>query len=316
MHLYARAVGLSKITSRSAMDTLLTEIIENAVKNNSICYYPETKSDDSFYEAQIFYPMLKTDDIENNNPEGIGGISIRGYYNPDTNIFRQTFFFPYIMGNNEHFTKEATIERQSDKEAYMVHCNDPGREIVPIYFLRNIIEYLKNEKGEGTLINKYNYISALSTSGKIIFPIKQTKSQIFKDKLKTKKRNRLVDLAMQGNIDAIGDLTMGDYDIISDIFNRVRKEDIYSIVNSSFIPIGLECDKYSIVGNIIDLMKFTNEITGEEVYYMQLECNDNIISLGINSVDLYGIPQIGLRFVGKIWLQGSIDFKIDDKSNS
>lgn len=314
MHLYARAVGLSGITTRSAMDTLLTEIIEKAVQNNSICYNSESDDEDSFYEAQIYYPMLKIQKFTES--EEIGGISIRGYYNPDTKVFKQTFFFPYIVGNYEHFTKEVTIERQSDKEAYMVHCNEQGKEIVPIYFLSNIVEYLIKEKGKSLLIDRNNYISALSISGKIILPIKQTKSQILRDKLKTKKRNRLVDLAMKGNIDAIGDLTMGDYDIISDIFDRVRKEDIYSIVNSSFIPIGLECDKYSIIGNITDLTKVINERTGEEVYYMIMECNDNIISLGINSKDLYGVPQVGMRFVGKVWLQGSIDFKIDDISNS
>ncbi len=314
MHLYARAVGLSEITSRSAMDTLLTEIIEKAIKNDNVCYYSESDDDDSFYEAQINYPMLKIQKLT--GYEDIGGISIRGYYNPDTKVFKQTFFFPYIIGSYEHFTKEITVERQSDKEAYMVHCNEPGKEIVPIYFLSNIVEYLINENGKNTLNDKINYISALSISGKIILPIKQSKAQILREQLKTKKRNRLVDLAMKGNVDAIGDLTMGDYDIISDIFDRVRKEDLYSIINSSFIPIGLECDKYSIIGNITDLIKINNEITGEEVYYMIMECNDNIISLGINSKDLYGVPQVGMRFVGKVWLQGSIDFEIDDKSNS
>ena len=305
MHLYARAVGLGGIATRSAMDTLLTEIIEKAVQNNSICYDATSDAEESFYEAQINYSMLKNESIDG---EDVGGISIRGYYNPNTKVFKQTFFFPYIIGRHEHYTKEITVERQSDKEAYMVHCNESGKEIVPIYFLSNIVDYLIKEKGKSLLIDKCTYISALSISGKIILPIKQTKSQIFKDRLKTKKRNKLVDLAMKGNIDAIGDLTMGDYDIISDIFDRIHKEDLYSIVNSSFIPIGLECDKYSIVGNITDLIKLTNEITGEEVYYMIMDCNDNIISLGINSKDLYGVPQIGMRFVGKVWLQGNIDF--------
>ena len=62
-------------------------------------------------------------------------------------------------------------------------------------------------------------------------------------------------------------------------------------------------------------------ITGEEVYYMLLECNDNMINVAINKKDLYGLPQKGYRFVGKIWLQGAIDFSgnsgvIDAKSDS
>ena len=99
-----------------------------------------------------------------------------------------------------------------------------------------------------------------------------------------------------------------DIDIYIEDMNQ-PKEDIYSIVNSSFIPSGLECDCYSVVGNILEIGAYRNEVTGEEVYNMLLECNDNIISVGINKKDLHGMPQAGCRFIGKIWLQGYIDFK-------
>lgn len=309
MHLYTRTVGLSEITSRSAVDSLLTEIIEKAVNNNSVNYNLELDSGDLFYEAQIYYPMLM---IKNStNEKEVGGISIRGYYNPDTKVFKQNYYFPYIVGNHELFTKEVIIERQSDKEAYMVHCNESRKEIVPIYFLSNIVDYLKKENAKESLYNKYNYLSALSISGKIILPIKQTRSQFMKEIYNEKKRNKLVDLVIKGDTEAKADLAFQDFETLNSAYERLNNEDIYSIVKSSFVPIGLECDKYSIIGNIIDLIKLNNEITGEEVYYMQLECNDNIISLAINSKDLYGVPQIGFRFVGKIWLQGSIDFAID-----
>ncbi|MGN1115907.1 MAG: DUF3881 family protein [Candidatus Ornithomonoglobus sp.] len=116
------------------------------------------------------------------------------------------------------------------------------------------------------------------------------------------------DMAMKGDIKAIDDLTIRDYDTISDICQRVRKEDVYSIVDTSFIPSGLECDNFFVVGNIEEVYELTNEITGENIYYMLLECNDYMINLGINSKDLYGMPQAGCRFVGKIWIQGSIYF--------
>ena len=171
------------------------------------------------------------------------------------------------------------------------------------------MDYLSNAKGENILTDKFVHLSALSTGGRIIFPIRQTKEQIEKCDAATKKRNKLVDMALQGDINAIDDLTLSDYDLLTNLCERIKKEDVYSIVNSSFIPSGLECDCYSVVGNILEIGAYRNEVTGEEVYNMLLECNDNIINVGINKKDLHGIPQAGCRFIGKIWLQGYIDFK-------
>lgn len=306
MHLYASAVGLSELNTRSTINTLLKNITEDAIQNNNVLYDIASSPQDSFYEAQIYHSMLKRQTAP--DFEDMGGIVIMGYYNPDEKIFERTSYFPYIKGTSPRYTAEAVVERKSDQEAYLVHCDEPRREVTPIFFLKNIIEYISNNKNQRIVKDKFVYLSALSTSGKIILPIRQSKAQIDKCKAATKKRNRLVDMAMQGNIEAIDNLTIGDYDVISDICQRIRKEDIYSIVNTSFIPSGLECDKYTVVGNIIDLECLTNEVTGEEIYYMQLECNDTIMNLGINRKDLYGMPQKGYRFVGKIWLQGNMNF--------
>lgn len=305
MHLYARAVGLSEISSRSAIETLLTTIKDDAIRNNSVICYSEGESQDSFYEAQIDYCMLKRQN--GTEFEDMGGLVIRGFYNPEDKIFEQTFYFPYIKGNVPRYNREMAVERQTDKEAYLAHCDEPRREVPPIFFVKNIVEYLNKTNGRRILTDRFVYLSALSTSGKIILPIRQTKAQIDRCKAATNKRNKLVDMAMKGNPDAIDNLTIGDYDMLSDICQRIRKEDIYTIVNSSFIPSGLECDHYTVVGNIMEVTSLTNEITGEEIYYMLLECNDNMINLGINRKDLYGIPQVGFRFSGRIWLQGDIE---------
>ena len=307
MHLYARAIGLSGMGGKTNMDFLLDTMIEGAKMNNLISYNQDKEVTDGFYEAQINQGMVfrKPPNVYRD----MLGITLRGIYNPETKEFHPSFYYPYIRGEAPRFNTEIFIERQSDKEAYMVHCNEPRREVSPIFFLSNIIDYLKTEKGKKHLPDKFVYLSGLSTEGKIILPIKQTDEQIDKCKAATNKRNQLVDMALQGNTDAIDSLTMDDYDMLTNLCQRIRNEDIYSIVNSSFIPSGLECDNYSVIGNIIEVESMKNEVTFEDVYYMLLECNDNMINVAINRKDLYGIPQKGYRFVGKIWLQGTIDFK-------
>lgn len=49
-------------------------------------------------------------------------------------------------------------------------------------------------------------------------------------------------------------------------------------------------------------------MTNEEVYELRISCNDLEIDVCINTNDLMGEPEVGRRFKGVIWLQGSIHF--------
>ena len=51
-----------------------------------------------------------------------------------------------------------------------------------------------------------------------------------------------------------------------------------------------------------------NSVTKEEVYDMQLLCNDITFRLCINRQDLMGEPKVGRRFKGVIWMQGNVAF--------
>ena len=74
------------------------------------------------------------------------------------------------------------------------------------------------------------------------------------------------------------------------------------------MPYGVECDQYSILGEIKETEILTNQLTGEKIYRLQLECNDILLDVCINKKDLYGEPAVGRRFKGLIWLQGYINY--------
>ena len=57
-------------------------------------------------------------------------------------------------------------------------------------------------------------------------------------------------------------LTMDDIDTYAMISQRLTKEDVFSIVDSFFMPSGLECDQYSVMGEIVDFVNFKNILTG------------------------------------------------------
>ena len=79
MHLYARSVGLSEITSKNTMDHMLNTFVDEAIKNNRVTYNMDKNSADGFYEAQIDREMLSYSDV--------AGLTIRGIYNPETGVF-------------------------------------------------------------------------------------------------------------------------------------------------------------------------------------------------------------------------------------
>ena len=95
-------------------------------------------------------------------------------------------------------------------------------------------------------------------------------------------------------------------------FRRIIKEDMYSIIETSFMPSGIECDQYSIIGNILSVNLVENELTKEEIYRLRVECNDIVFTVAINKADLLGEPAPGRRFKGQIWMQGLVDFGVND----
>ena len=114
--------------------------------------------------------------------------------------------------------------------------------------------------------------------------------------------------ARKGDQAAIETLTFDDMDLYSKVSKRLANEDVFSIVDTYFMPYGVECDQYSVLGEITDMKLVTNGLTGEKVHILTLCCNDLNLKVAINSIDLLGEPAVGRRFKGSVWLQGQVNF--------
>ena len=123
---------------------------------------------------------------------------------------------------------------------------------------------------------------------------------------KDNERNQLMAQARDGDEEAIESLTLEDMDTYAIISKRIVKEDVLSIVKSTFMPYGIESDQYSILGEIIDYTKVENSYTKETMYELKLVCNDLHFDVCINEKDLLSEPEIGRRFKGNVWMQGSL----------
>ena len=168
------------------------------------------------------------------------------------------------------------------------------------------MDYLKRDEENAGTEQLSVALAALSLGGHILLPATEQKTEMIQRS--GSKRARLLEEAKKGNQEAIENLAMEDLDLYAMIAERAKTEDIFSIVDTTFVPYGTESDVYSVVARIEDYRYVTNRKTGEELCLMQLSCNDLQFDLCINREDLLGEPDVGRRFRGTIWLQGRVNF--------
>ena len=295
MHKYLRAIGFSKYKTYKEMEELLKGVISEADEKNYI------STDDKSMLGE--YCKDFADDI---------GICVRGEFEDFEELENSgsRYYFPYLRANVISSVEDVNIERHAEKESYAGICDDVKVGVILIFYLRNMITSLKmkNSNRWGRTPTTIS-LSALSCQGRIMMPIEKQQDEEVMAKRAINKRNVLLTKARQGDEEAIETLTMEDMDMYSNISKRIYTEDIYSLVDTFFMPYGVECDHYSVLGEIKDCRKIRNSFTQAECYILTLSANDLLFDLCINKEDLYGEPAISRRFKGTIWMQGYINYQ-------
>ena len=293
LHKYLAAIGFSQIKNRKDFNELVMMCINDSSERS---YTSNTDDTMLAILSKEFAPGV--------------GLTVCGEYD-DSNTFTYEYSYPYLRGTGITTSEDITIERHADKESYAGVCDDINMGITLIFYLQNIIPYIRakntdNLPVKGTTLT----LSALSICGNIMMPIKKDKRVMERADRKKNSRYQLMQAARNGDEDAIESLTLDDMDMYSTLTKRIQKEDVYTIVDTYFMPYGVECDQYSILAEILECEKISNTITKEELYRMKLLCNELIFDLCINEKDLYGEPAVGRRFKGIIWLQGYINYPL------
>ena len=237
------------------------------------------------------------------------GIAVCGEFSEDAD-FDYEFYYPYFKGKYISTTTEIDLERITETESYEGVFDDTRVGISIIFRLINRLDYQKVlMRDDIKTVKKPVTLSGLAESGTILLPIKKDKRQVMKGKKDTIERNKLIADARAGDETALETLTLKDIDIYSSISRRIMTEDVFTLVDTYIMPYGLECDLYSVMGEILDVKTRENELSGEEVSILTLNCNDLVFEICINKTDLIGEPMKGRRFKGSIWLTGEINFK-------
>lgn len=285
MHKFLRAIGFSDITKKD-LDILIEEIKERP----ELMKVTTDSEGNEFGEfSREFAPNM--------------GIIVRGNYLEDDS-FEVEYYTPYFLGSQVTTQEPIDIEKHSEKESYAGVCDDPRIGVTLIFYLQNVADYLSERKAHSSDVNGGALLAGLSVDGKILLP--EVKKAVKAGRPNQKDRSQLISEARDGDEDAIESLTLEDMDTYSMLSKRVMNEDILTIVSSCFMPYGIESDQYSVLAEIIDLLEIENSLTSDTIYCMKLKCNDMVFDVCINKKDLMGEPEIGRRFKGNIWMQGTV----------
>ena len=282
MHKFLRAVGFSNLKDRKELTKLITDTIQEARKRSYV-----TK-DENMILAEFARDYA----------DGIG-LAVCGEFDEEDK-FVYEYYYPYLVPTGISTEEDINVERHAAQYSYAGVCNEPRLGVTLIFYLQNMIPYVKYENEDhfpirGTTLS----LSSLSNKGQIMMPIAKTEEEKEVAKKKTNYRNKLINNARRGDETAIESTTLS---------KKIRKQDVYSLVDTYFMPYGVECDQYSVLGEIVEARKVENILTKETVHIMKVNCNDLEFDVCINEKDLLGEPAVGRRFKGNIWMQGYINF--------
>lgn len=291
MHKFLRSIGFSDLNKKE-----LQEIFKQILECPTVQKAATDSEGNEFAEISKEYGEFF-------------GISVRGIYKED-DTFEIEYYYPYLCGKNISTREPAEVQKHAEKESYAGICDEVRIGVTLIFYLQNIVDYLSIKKSKGYRnLAEGVVLGALSTEGKILLPINKEEKKARNTKTEHVDRNHLIAAAREGDEEAIENLTLEDIDTYSLLSRRITHEDILSIVDSCFMPYGIESDQYSVIGEIMDCTLLQNHLTGENVYSMDILCNDIVFSLCINQKDLIGEPEVGRRFKGTVWMQGSIKYR-------
>ena len=243
------------------------------------------KAEETFSNHEIVAMEEELDFCEYQKECGAGiGINLCGSLDIRDNFERQ-YYSPYFIGSGITTFADVIVERRMDRDAYVGICEDLKVGISLIFYLQNTLEYLIESRFHSREVAPVSVTFAgLCNGGTILLPIMKNEEQEKMRKKELKNRKMLLSAAKNGDQVAMESLTLED------------------------MPYGIECDRYSILGEILEMHTIQNEDTGEELYVMRLEVNELEFDVCVPIKNVIGEPAVGRRFKGNIWLQGRLNF--------
>ena len=205
MHKFLRAIGFSQFDTRKKVQSL----VRACVLDCSEKMLTENGEETMLAEyCKDFSPYF--------------GIAVCGELSDDNNKFSYDYYYPYLKTAGISTYEDINVERHASRESYAGICDDIRIGISLIFYLQNMIDYVKIKNSDKLPIQGTSLcLSALSLDGMVMMPINKNEKQKERIKKKTNNRYRLIQQARQGDEKAIESLTLDDMDTYSSISKKI-----------------------------------------------------------------------------------------------
>ena len=324
MHHYLRSVGFSKIEKRKDVDKLIKALVKENLLNGetSIDFAGDTRVQVKAYVADDMGLTM------------VGTLDARGSFKLDA-------YYPFLMSEDVSTTQSVQVYERTEGQIFSGLLEDQRIGLTLIYLIDNPNDYIAIKNNNLEISSFKTKLCGFCSDGVILLPsMKQITAPVAIGTLGSGPDVPLVDKSVgtsgpdpnvpheepiekmnsgmfggwKGDIDnvpaEIEEMAIKEMSLYASVSRRVQNEDIYSIVDTSFMPHGVETDVYSIIGDIIKVHKTQNILSGEEIWNLTVSANDMVLHVVVNAADLQGEPLEGRRFKGSIWLMGRTDFVV------
>ncbi len=300
MNCMLQTVGFSDIEGVEAERRLRNELIYGNTKKTT----KTAKLSDNRTAVEIFCEIAPNT-----------GMVYRGE-NDRSGVFLSDCFFPAHISKTLSLKEPIIVSKRMDSNAFTAMAYEYTHKIPIIFYLQNEIEmYLKYDKDDKDRDYEV-YLSGIAGDGKIILPIEGPKVEVGKlDKEKkaggTKESDEEELNEEELQMRFLAEKEISDYLKMN---GRIKNEDLYSIIETTFMPCGTEVDTYTIIGKINSVENLENNRTAEEMFLLGIECNGVVMEICINKKNLLGVPEVGRRFKGNVWLQGYVNWSTEKEN--
>ena len=289
MHRFLRSIGFSSVRTKQQLNDLKSWVLADPDRL-SVVGLPDDGN----------VAMAEREIAGHAGIAVVGEMDERGELQPE-------YYFPYISTTHISSDARLTCEKQSQRNGFIGMCEDYRMGMALIFTVRNVAEVFKLEQ-TGLLGDGYKKVcfSALLEDAEVLLPLYQPEMVLKHVNDEDARRQRLVDDANNGSERAMEELANRDVRILENMLSMLRKSDVYTLIESFFMPHGMESDQYYFLGRIAALQHVRNEYTGEFFYRMLVETNRMVLVAAVNDRDLLGVPEVGRRIRCHGWLLGEL----------
>ena len=292
MRNYLCSIGLKEI--QNAPDTKLRNLLATASKNPT--------------QEHLFTVPNSGESRRIARREFDGGLGLSQGGFVVQSCFRRVYYYPYVIGTTLTPAAKCEIYPRHDGLSVLGVWDYPAFGCTAIFHLVNAWDHMESLPLSGQELKPTGVrLSGLAADGMILIPMEKTEEdrKFQKKYLETMKRDE--EAWAQGDF-AASNRVMRQNDLSGRASMRMMgRDDLYSIIDTFFLPEGFESDTYQILGDIVAARQVSNDISGERVWILDVSVCGTIITVAVGASDLRGEPAIDRRFRGNIWLQGYIE---------